>query len=81
MAVTSDLRFNHSDLIDNNHNNKFSMYYTHCFFMYYLVCDVIVCFSIFMLSKHSLDDNMIGNEGGVALEEALKVNQTLQTLI
>ena len=33
-----------------------------------------------MLSKHSLDGNLIGNEGGVALGEALKVNMTLQTL-
>ena len=33
-----------------------------------------------MLSKHSLDKNGIGDEGCVALEEALKVNKTLQTL-
>ena len=30
--------------------------------------------------KHSLDGNKIGDEGGVALGEALKVNNTLQTL-
>ena len=35
---------------------------------------------ILMLSKHSLDGNVIGDEGGVALGEALKVNKTLQTL-
>ena len=33
-----------------------------------------------MLSKYSLDGNFIGNKGGVALGEALKVNETLQTL-
>ena len=33
-----------------------------------------------MLSKHSLDGNLIGNEGSVAFGEALKVNMTLQTL-
>ena len=37
-------------------------------------------FLIFMLSKHSLDGNEIGDRGGVALGEALKVNRTLQTL-
>ena len=34
----------------------------------------------FILSKCSLDRNGIGNKGGVALGEALKVNMTLQTL-
>ena len=33
-----------------------------------------------MLSKHSLDINKIGDEGCVALGEALKVNKTLQIL-
>ena len=33
-----------------------------------------------MLSKHSLDGNIIGDKGSVALGEALKVNKTLQTL-
>ena len=33
-----------------------------------------------MLFKHSLDGNVIGDKGGVALGEALKVNKTLQTL-
>ena len=33
-----------------------------------------------MLSKHSLDGNEIGEKGGVALGEALKVNKTLHTL-
>ena len=33
-----------------------------------------------MLFKHSLDGNGIGDEGGVALGEALKVNKSLQTL-
>ena len=37
-------------------------------------------FSIFMLFKHSLERNRIGDNGGVALGEALKVNKTLQTL-
>ena len=35
---------------------------------------------ILMLSKHSLDGNVIEDEGGVALGDALKVNKTLQTL-
>ena len=33
-----------------------------------------------MLFKHSLDRNVIRDEGCVALGEALKVNKTLQTL-
>ena len=33
-----------------------------------------------MLSKYSLDENVIRDKGGVALGEALKVNKTLQTL-
>ena len=33
-----------------------------------------------MFSKHSLDGNFVGNKGGVALGEALKVNMILQTL-
>ena len=37
-----------------------------------------MCFR--MLSKHSLDVNEIGSNGGVALGEALNVNKTLQTL-
>ena len=36
--------------------------------------------NIFMLSKHRLDTNLIGDEGCVGLGEALKVNKTLQTL-
>ena len=36
--------------------------------------------SIFTFYKHSLDGNRIGDEGGVAVGEALKVNKTLQTL-
>ena len=36
--------------------------------------------NIFILFKHSLDGNVIGDKGGVALGEALKVNKTLQTL-
>ena len=79
-GVTSDLRFNHALRLDNNHNNFFSMYTSS-----YSVCEVIcvfqrITFCIFMLSKRSLDDNIIGDEGGVALGEALKVNKTLQTL-
>ena len=35
---------------------------------------------ILILSKHSLDGNVIGVKGGVALGDALKVNMTLQTL-
>ena len=50
--------------------------------------NIIITFSVptyhhiifFMLSKYSLDINGIGNEGGVAFGEALKVNKTLQTL-
>ena len=39
-----------------------------------------VKFYTFILSKCSLDRNVIGDEGGVALGKALKVNKTLQTL-
>ena len=34
----------------------------------------------YLLSKHSLDGNTIGDAGGVTLGEALEVNMTLQTL-
>ena len=39
-------------------------------------------FLIFMIYnyKHSLNGNKIGDKGGVALGEALKVNMTLQIL-
>ena len=37
-------------------------------------------FHTFVLSKYSLYRSGIGNKGGVALGEALKVNMTLQTL-
>ena len=40
----------------------------------------IKVFLILILSKHSLDGNLIKDKGGVALGEALKVNMTLQTL-
>ena len=36
--------------------------------------------NIFMLFKHSLDRNVLGDKASVALGEALKVNMTLQTL-
>ena len=81
MAVTSDLRFNHSDLtititILLAFDERIGRYI-------YLVCAIHNYgdkFCIFMLSKHSLDINGIGDEGGVALGDALKVNKTLQTL-
>ena len=37
-------------------------------------------FHTFILSKCNLDRNKIGDKGGVALGEAVKVNMTLQTL-
>ena len=41
----------------------------------------LIKFIIFMLfNKNSLDGNVIGDEGGVALGEALKLNMRLQTL-
>ena len=39
----------------------------------------VKCHTI-ILSKYSLYRSGIGNKGGVALGEALKVNMTLQTL-
>ena len=39
-----------------------------------------VKFDTFVLSKYSLYRSGIGNKGGVALGEALKVNKTLQIL-
>ena len=81
MAVTSDLRFNHSDLtititILLAFNERIGRYI-------YLVCAMHNCgdkILFFMLSKHSININGIGDEGCVALGEALKVNKTLQTL-
>ena len=77
VEVTSDLRFNYSDF-DNNHDNSFSMYIF--FITIFYLCFQKIKFWIFMLFKHSLDGNSIGDKGGVALGEALKVNMTLQTL-
>ena len=37
-------------------------------------------FHTLILCKYSLDGSGIGNKGGVAFGEALKVNKTLQTL-
>ena len=77
VSVTSDLRTGGHDY------NIYCSLYT--LVLCYLVCEVIVfqrkkILFVDVIYKHRLDGNMIGDEGGVALGEALKVNMTLQTL-